>query len=277
MSNAAKSVSQIGNLPKFKAVIQYSGTRYHGWQIQKRGRTVQGVISETLTRLAGRPIAVVGASRTDAGVHALGQVAHFHFPVRDSIPDLRRTLNALLPWDIRIRSLRPASRHFHARKDAIRKRYAYWIYTGDVLPPFLYWRCLHSPGLKGFESMAEASLQFVGTHDFSSFAASSTQVKYKVRTVFRSALVRKGNLWVYRVEADGFLHHMVRNIVGTLLEIGKGKLDQTRIAEILEARDRSRAGPTARAEGLVLTRIWYRKKKSQVPRTKSQTFGSSKA
>ena len=244
-------------LQKFKATIQYVGTRYHGWQIQKRGPTVQGVLSEVLTKLAGRQIKLVGASRTDTGVHALGQVAHFFFPDKASIPDLRRALNALLPWDIRIKNLKTVHPRFHAQKNVHKKRYTFQIYSGDVLPPFLHNRCLHSPGLKRYESMAGAAQMFVGTHDFSSFAASTTTVKSKIRTVYHSALVRKGYLLIYRVEANGFLHHMVRNIVGTLLEIGKGKLSPDQITSIIDSRDRNQAGPTAKADGLVLTRIWY--------------------
>ena len=242
---------------KYRAAIQYVGTRYHGWQIQRKGPTIQGVLNEILSRLAGQEINAVGASRTDAGVHALGQVAHFLFPEKDTIPDLRKALNALLPWDIRIKLVKPVNQKFHAQKDAVRKRYTYQIYIGEVLPPFLYKRAHHVPRLKRFPEMAEAARVIEGKHDFTGFAASTTTVKNNVRTIYYSRLTQNGNILTYSVEANGFLHHMIRNIVGTLLVIGDGKAEPGFMEKILEAKDRNLAGPTAKPHGLVLKRIWY--------------------
>jgi tRNA pseudouridine38-40 synthase len=243
--------------PKFKVILQYLGSRYHGWQIQKGQVTVQGIIRDTLATLAGRSVAVVGASRTDAGVHALGQVAHFHFRPKETIPNLQRTLNALLPWDIRIVHLQQVSEDFHAQKSARKKRYEYRIFNGEVFPPFLHNQSTHLPGELDIKLMREGAELVLGDHDFSGFAAASTTVENRVRKVVASEILKQGRHINYRIEADGFLHHMVRNIVGTLLEIGQGKRPPEEVLHILESRDRQLAGPTARPEGLYLARIWY--------------------
>lgn len=242
---------------KYKATLQYLGTSYHGWQKQEHDLTVQEVMESTLSRLAGDSVKVVGASRTDAGVHAKGQVAHFFFPAKDSVPNLKKAANAILPKDIRIKALTKASPEFHAQRHARRKRYEYHIYSGDVFPPFLCNRAIHVGHSLDLSLLNRAASLFLGTHDFSGFAASSTTVRNRVRSLFVSSFTKSGAHFVYRVEADGFLHHMIRNIVGTLLEISRGKLKVESVTEILRCRDRSMAGPTAPAEGLYLVRIWY--------------------
>ncbi len=246
-----------GRRRKYRATIQYVGSRYQGWQIQAGGRTVQGVISEILTRLAGEPVTVVGAGRTDSGVHALGQVAHFYFREKASIPNLQKTMNALLPNDIRIFRLRPVVPSFHAQHGARLKRYEYRIFTGPVLSPFLIDRICHCPGPLEASRMREAASMLIGLHDFTSFTASASRVRNRRRELTRSEVRQRGSMVLYRVEGRGFLHHMVRNIAGTLIEIGQGKRDVQDIPRILEARDRSVAGPTAPAAGLYLVRIWY--------------------
>lgn len=243
---------------KYKALIQYLGTNYAGWQIQSGLATVQGQLREVLSRLAGRPVGVVGASRTDAGVHALGQVAHFLFPVKETIRDLQQTVNALLPWDIRVVGLRRTPIRFHARKDARKKRYEYRIYTGPILPPFLHGRVIHLPRPLDLSAMQEGAARLLGRHDFSAFASSGTSVRDRRRTVMHSQLHRRGHLLVYRVEGDGFLRHMVRTMVGTLLEIGSGRRDPSSIRVLLRSGDRREAGPTAPPEGLYLVKVWYR-------------------
>ncbi|MFZ0426982.1 MAG: tRNA pseudouridine(38-40) synthase TruA [Acidobacteriota bacterium] len=248
----------IPHRQKYRAIIQYAGTRYAGWQIQKNALTVQGVLRETLSRLAGYPVTVVGSGRTDSGVHALGQVAHFFFPEKESIPDLRRALNALLPWDIRVIRLAPAAPGFHAQKQALKKRYEYRILTAAVLPPFLHARVHHLPLRLDFDALQEGAALLRGRHDFSSFTAAASRVRSHTRTVLLSDFRRKGHRLVYRIEADGFLHHMVRNIVGTLIEVGLGKRRPQDLPALLEARDRTLAGPTAPADGLYLVRVWYR-------------------
>ena len=242
---------------KYKATLQYLGTRYAGWQVQKGHSTVQGVVENALLRLAGQAVAVVGAGRTDAGVHALGQVAHFRFPHRDSVPDLLKSLNALLPWDIRAVRLERTDDGFHASRHARRKRYQYRIYNGDFLPPFEHLRACHVARPLDLERMADAAARFLGEHDNSGFAAASTRVRSKVRTIATSQILQRGSVILYRVEASGFLHHMVRNMVGTLLQAGLGDRPCEDVDRIFLSRDRGQAGPTAPAHGLYLVRVWY--------------------
>jgi tRNA pseudouridine38-40 synthase len=242
---------------KYKATIQYLGTGYHGWQKQLNCATVQEVIESRLSRLAGESIKVVGASRTDAGVHAKGQVAHFLFPKKNSVPDLKKAVNAILPSDIRVKLLSEVPPSFHAQRHARRKRYEYHIYHGEVFPPFLCHRAIHVGHSLDLSLLNRAASLFLGTHDFSGFAASSTTVRNRVRSLSVSNFKKSGAHFIYRVEADGFLHHMIRNIVGTLLEISSGKLEMQAVPEILRCKNRSMAGPTAPAEGLYLVRIWY--------------------
>ncbi len=241
----------------YRATVQYLGTRYRGWQIQRNEPTIQGELTQVLSRLAGKPVSVIGSGRTDAGVHALGQVVCFRFPRRESVPDLRRAMNANLPWDIRVVSVRRVGAGFDAQMDARRKRYEYRIYNGRVLPPFLYGRVCHVPLPLDTQRMDRAARQVEGRHDFSGFAAASTTAKTRVREVYVSRVLRRGRLVVYRVEANGFLHHMVRNLAGTLLEIGLGRRPEDDLKCILEGRDRTCAGPTAEAQGLYLVRVWY--------------------
>lgn len=242
---------------KYRGIVQYVGTRYRGWQIQKNRTTVQGVIRDALTRLAGEPVSLTGASRTDSGVHALGQVVHFVFPPKQTIKDLGTALNALLPDDIRVEQLRVAKKDFHARKHALKKRYEYRIYNGPVLSPFLFRRALHIRSQLNLEAMRDAAADFIGTHDFTGFAASSTESLSRTRTVLVAELTKRGALITFRIEADGFLHHMIRNMVGTLLEIGRGKRPVSDVRRILEAKDRRQAGRTAPPDGLFLVKIWY--------------------
>jgi tRNA pseudouridine38-40 synthase len=254
---------EVRQRDKYKIKLQYVGTRYHGWQAQKDLLTVQAVVSDCLSRLDGDHVSVIGASRTDAGVHALGQVAHFQFHPRPSIPDLQRTLNAVLPWDIRIMELENAHRRFHARWHATHKRYDYRIYNGSILPPFLYQRVHHEPQPLDASAMGKAARLLEGTQDFSAFAATSSRVSNSVRTLLRSTVIQRRDEIVYRVVGTGFLHHMVRNIVGTLLEVGLGQRAPEDVQGILEGKDRTQAGPTAPPEGLYLVRIWYDRRWSQ--------------
>ncbi len=248
---------QQEGLDKYKITLQYLGTRYHGWQIQRGQVTVQGVLRDALGELAGVPIQLAGASRTDSGVHAFGQVAHCYFPERETIADLRKALNAILPKDIRVLRVERVPDHFHAQRSARTKSYEYRIYNGPVLSPFNYGRVCHIVHPLDFEEMQMGAELLLGVHDFSGFAASTTTAKNRVREITRSQMKKQGRNLVYRVEADGFLHHMVRNIVGTLLEIGLQKRAPTEITTILESADRGNAGVTAPPEGLYLVRVWY--------------------
>lgn len=244
-------------MTKYKVVLQYIGTRYAGWQIQKHHPSIQGTLKQALKTLSGEETSVVGAGRTDAGVHALGQVAHFRLTQDLPANYLLRALNGLLPWDIRVLRVRHAPDGFHAQKEALRKRYEYRIHNGRILPPFLHGYVYHVVPPLDWQAMQQACQWLCGSHDFSGFAASTTAVKNRNRTLFLSDLRKKGRLIVYRIEADGFLHHMVRNIVGTLMEIGKGRREPRDVLRILDSRDRRQAGPTAPAHGLYLVKVWY--------------------
>ena len=245
---------------KYKVVVQYLATGYAGWQVQPDRPTIGGTIESTLNQLTGESPAVVGSGRTDAGVHALGQVAHFRLQKAWSSKRLLRALNGILPAEIRVLRLLVAPPSFHAQKDALKKRYIYRVYNGPVLSPFLHKRVyqVRGPALE-LESIQQAAKAMLGRHDFSGFAASTTRVKNRTRTVLLSRWRRTGRLFEYQIESEGFLHHMVRNIVGTLVQIGLGKRQPEEMRQILESRDRRLAGPTAPPQGLYLARVWYPK------------------
>jgi len=243
-----------------KLVIAYNGAPYHGWQRQADGiDTVQRRIEEAATRVARHPVAVYGAGRTDAGVHAEGQVANFH-TANVAIPPtgLRRAMNCRLPGDIFVRSAREVPAGFHAAKSAIGKTYRYRIYLGPQRPVALYrqvycyWRPLD------VESMQVAARRLLGEHDFRGFASSMDQRDNTVRTIRRCEVVRLDSEINVTVEGDGFLYKMVRNIVGTLIEIGRGHWQPDRIDRIFSSRSRSDAGPTAPGDGLALMCVHYR-------------------
>lgn len=242
---------------KYKVVLQYVGTRYAGWQIQKNQDTIQGKLKSALHKLTGETVSVVGAGRTDSGVHAMEQVAHFKLSEEMGTEKLCRGLNGILPWDIRVMSIHKAPQDFHAQKNALKKRYEYRIYTGSVLPPFLHGYVHHLRRPLNVLHMQEAAVPLCQTQDFRGFAAASTRVKSTVRTVFLSQIEEHEYDLTYQIEGDGFLHHMVRNIVGTLLEVGMGKRAPDDICRILDSKDRRLAGPTAPAHGLYLMRVFY--------------------
>jgi len=249
----------------YRLDLAYVGTRYAGWQIQPGGQTIQGIVQAALELLYGEQIHLVGSGRTDAGAHAMGQVASFRAPAKLPEDRLPLILNSRLPADIRVlRAIRvPAS--FHAQRSARSKLYRYQVFNGRILDPFqepYYHRVFQTLDVA---AMAEAAGGFLGRHDFTSFCAHADAEADHVREVYRCAIARRGPRITFEVEANGFLHHMVRNMVGTLLEVGRGKRAPADIPGILAARDRRRAGPTAPACGLFLVRVWYRRRSSGVP------------
>ena len=244
-------------MTNIKLVIAYDGTRFSGWQVQPQRPTVQGLITDAIARITGQRLSLNGSGRTDAGAHARGQVANFHVEDPPEPAAFRRALNSRLPPDIRVRRLEPVDEQFHARRDARAKLYRYQIYTGPVLSPFHYrYYCHYTYPLQD-APMQEAAAALLGEHDFAAFAASAIEVKTTVRTLYRSEFRRAGHRLFYWVEGSGFLQHMVRNIVGTLLQVGGGKREPSDIARILAARRRTAAGPTAPARGLFLVRVTY--------------------
>lgn len=242
-------------MKNYRLIVGYDGTDFRGWQRQPDGRTVQGVLEEAVFKVTRKRTVVHGAGRTDAGVHALGQVAGFRgaFKLTDEV--LYRALNAVLPADVRVFSLEQAPPEFHARRSARSKLYRYRIVDAPQASPLDRRYVLHWPYPLKLGAMREAARLFVRTADFTAFA--SNRDRSPVRTVTRSVLRRSGDEIVYSIEAQGFLRYMVRTIVGTLLEVGRGRIRPAEIEEIFGRKDRSLAGPTAPARGLTLVRVDY--------------------
>ncbi len=242
-------------MKNYRIVVAYDGTDFRGWQRQPDGRTVQGVLEEAVRKVTQKKTVVHGAGRTDAGVHALGQVAGFRgaFKLADDV--LLRALNAVLPADVRVFSLEEAPAGFHPRKSARAKVYRYRIVHAPQVSPLDRRYVLHWPYPLNVRSMREAARLFVRTDDFTAF--SSNRDRSPVRTVRRSELRQTGPEIVYTIEAEGFLRYMVRTIVGTLLEVGRGRIPPAQVEEIFRLKDRSLAGPTAAAKGLTLVRVDY--------------------
>jgi len=242
-----------------RLVIEYVGTNYCGWQFQPNGISIQEVLETCLERITGEKPRVVGSGRTDAGVHAEGQVAHFQTTSRLRGPEFQRALNGILPPDIVIResSREPAS--FHARFSQTGKRYRYVIlnrsFPSALRRPYV-WFLPHPFNL---EAMREATRYLVGEHDFASFQAAKSRVQNRVRVLTLLDIQRQDDDLVFVFEGNGFLKHMIRIMVGTLVEVGLGKKTPARMKEILEARDRKKAGRTAPAQGLFLERVYYAK------------------
>ncbi|MCL5005073.1 MAG: tRNA pseudouridine(38-40) synthase TruA [Acidobacteria bacterium] len=251
-------------------VVAYDGTDFHGWQRQPGVSTVQEILEKYIAKVVKEPVKLYGSGRTDAGVHAAGQVANFRTTCVIPCNNLMIALNDALPPSIRIRRVQEVHSVFHARYDAHSKTYRYRILQSPICPPFL-WRFVHHyPYALNFQQMAKTARLFEGEHDFTSFAGTDhgisgrhdeKQEASNIRLISTSRLVRhkRLSLLIYEISGTGFLHHMVRNIVGTLIEVGKGKLSSDDLIPILDARDRGRAGPTAPARGLCLVKVEYRR------------------
>lgn len=244
-------------MKRIKLTVAYDGTNYCGWQIQKNGITVEEVLNKTLSKFFGQEIAVIGASRTDSGVHAMGNVAVFDADVTMPPEKISYAINNLLPDDIRIQKSEEVAPDFHPRYCDIRKTYEYRIYNAQFPDPmmrlyshFVYYRLNEM-------KMQQAANYLVGEHDFKSFCTPKEEVENTVRTIYYIKVVREGNLIRIRINGNGFLYNMVRIIVGSLLKVGMGMIPPERIGEILEARDRTKAGHKAAACGLTLLEVEY--------------------
>ena len=246
----------------FKLTIAYDGTDFHGWQIQANKPTVQGELVAVLCRLTQENVQLRGAGRTDAGVHALGQVGSFRTQSSLSAGEFQRALNALLPPAIRIVTAEETGPDFSARWSARGKVYRYRLYRGKVVPPMLWRYVLHYPFPLDEQAMKEAAAKFVGVHDFSSFAASTgseddDKERNMEREIYSSELKRTDDgeeLW-FTVHGRSFLRYMVRKMVGTLLEVGRGRLSPSDIDKLYELKDRSKSGPTVPPQGLFMVRV----------------------
>lgn len=250
----------------FKIVLAYDGTDYVGWQRQPNGMSIQALVEEALAPIEGGPVTVAGAGRTDAGVHALGQAASVALTTSIEATALERALNATLPPDVRVREVTTVPPDFHARFSAKSKVYRYQIRQAPSAGPFEHRHVWHVPQALDVRAMAEAARALGGRHDFSAFQGSGSDVARTERTVMEIGVCEtpaaaetavQGRLVAIEIEADGFLRHMVRNIAGTLVEVGLGRRPAADVAATLEACDRRRAGPTAPAQGLFLVRVRY--------------------
>jgi tRNA pseudouridine38-40 synthase len=245
---------------RIKITLSYDGTEYHGWQIQPDLPTIQGTLEKVVSEIEGKPVQVVGSGRTDAGAHALGQVGAFTLENRIPLQNLRKAMNRLLPPAIRVLETEEAAPEFHPRRAAGAKTYEYRIFHGEVCSPFERRYVHHFPYPLAADRVVQAAPLFEGEHDFSAFAAADEKDSLggsKVRTIFSSRVELAGDRLFYRVKGNGFLKHMVRNVVGTLLEVGKGNLGEGDIQGLLEAGATAKAGSTAPACGLFLVSVEY--------------------
>ena len=243
---------------KIKLIIEYDGTNYHGWQIQKNANTVQATIEKALSKLLGTYIGIVGCSRTDVGVHAYGQVAHFS--TDSSIPGdkFSYAINNLLPDDIVIRQSEEVSEDFHSRYSAKGKKYRYLVYNEAHSSAIMRNRACHVRPELNFSEMKRAAQYFLGRHDFAAFQATGGQVRSTIREIYGIDVIkREDNLIDIEVSGNGFLYNMVRIIAGTLIYVGMGKIKTSDIPNIIDSLDRTKAGKTAPSEGLYLMEIYY--------------------
>jgi tRNA pseudouridine38-40 synthase len=240
-----------------KLTISYDGSDYHGWQIQPGRKTIQGILTEAIQSLIGCDVQVFGASRTDAGVSALGQVALVQIDSPIPMENLARAITGRLPPDIAVTDAAEVPQDFDVAGAVKSKLYRYTIFTGPLRPVLQIRHCWHLPEKLNIAAMDEAAKLLIGKKDFKSFAAAADNREKSIRTIFRCDVTDDGD-WIYiDVQGDGFLYNMVRNIVGTLIEIGRGRWQPEKIKQILQAKDRTAAGPIAPAQGLCLMWIKY--------------------
>ena len=246
-----------------KLILSYDGSEFSGWQVQPDGATVQGTLASAIGRITGEKVLPQGSGRTDAGVHALAQVMTFVTESFVPTANFVKALNDILPASVRVLEVTEVAPEFHARHSARAKTYRYRIYRGAICPPFLARYVWHYPYRLEEEAMARAAALVAGEHDFTSFAAVDPErgregePMSNVRRIFSSTWERQDEELVYTVKGSGFLHHMVRNLVGTFILVGKGTLQVEDMTRILEARNRSAAGATAPGSGLYLVGVEY--------------------
>jgi tRNA pseudouridine38-40 synthase len=245
-------------LPHFKLTISYDGTTFVGWQRQASGVSIQGLLEDALAELEGAPVAVAGAGRTDAGVHALGQVASVSLSRDVDAATVLRAANARLPGTVRVLDAIDVGPAFHARFNATSKSYRYRIWNADVLNPFERAYVWHVPApVLDVKAMSAAAALLEGRHDFAAFQTAGAETKTTDRVVFSSQVSGGPSLITFEIRGDGFLRHMVRGIVGSLVEVGRGRYPATWMQDVLASRARANAGPTAPAAGLFLVRVEY--------------------
>lgn len=245
-------------MQRIKMTLSYDGTAFNGYQIQPNGRTVQEEVQCALKQMhKGASIPITGSGRTDARVHAHGQIIHFDTPLSIPSENWTRALNAQLPQDVRVLHTETASSDFHARYDVVRKTYQYRVHNRAASDVFRRNYAVHEPHPLNVKEMRRAAAHLIGEHDFTSFCASKTDVKNKVRTIYRIEIERIQDELVFTFEGSGFLYNMVRILMGTFLEIGRGRRSANEMVSILEAKNRNTAGKTAPPHGLYLLQVSY--------------------
>lgn len=244
-------------MPTFKLTIEYDGTDYHGWQVQPGMTTIQGTLQKAVKRIVGKGVHVMGAGRTDSGVHALGQVASLQAEFSHPPDTLRRALTSILPPDIVVTAVEEMDNDFHAQRWAKWKRYRYTLLTRPYPSAIERRYTLFVPRPLQIESMAEAARVLIGTHDFSSFQAAHGSVESPVRTVLVAEFRQEGDHLSFEIVAGGFLRHMIRIIMGTLLDVGRGRLRPEDLKAILEGKDRTHASKTISPHALCLLEVGY--------------------
>ncbi|MGI6678275.1 MAG: tRNA pseudouridine(38-40) synthase TruA [Dehalobacterium sp.] len=242
-----------------KLLIEYDGTNYIGWQCQPsyQGQSIQGILEEGIQKMVRHKVNLFAAGRTDAGVHARGQVANFYTDSEIPAPRFPRALQGILPYDIVVKEACDVPENFHARYHATAKDYRYVIRQATLSDAFDWKYAYHVTFPLNLPEMEKATRIFLGTHDFRSFCAKGSPVKKFVRTVTKAELIQEGNYLYFDVTANGFLYNMVRIMVGTLIKIGRGKLQAEDVARIIDQKDRRFAGPTAPPHGLYLQKVKY--------------------
>ena len=241
-----------------RLLIEYDGTNYAGWQWQKNDKTVQETLSKAIVQVVQEPIKIYGAGRTDAGVHAVGQVANFQTHSNIQSERLLLAINFYLPHDITIKDAADVPESFHAQYCAVSKVYHYTLFNDWIRTSLNRNFCYVCGFQLDMDKMTNAAQYLIGAHDFTSFTTKALQEKNRIRTVKKLAIKKEGKYIYFTVEADGFLYNMVRSIVGTLIEVGRGKIAVENVKVILEARNRNLAGPTAPAKGLCLMEVKYK-------------------
>lgn len=244
---------------RYKAIIAYDGTNFHGFQRQPKGRTVQEEIEKTLTKMASKRIEIHGSGRTDAGVHALGQVIHFDFPYERPLEKMRFGLDTQTPDDIAVKNVEIVAEDFHCRYLVKEKTYEFRVDIGKPRSPFRRFYASYYPYPINVEKIQRALPDFLGTHDFTSFCSTGSSVDDKTRTIYEANLQvsESGDELIFTFRGDGFLYKMIRIMVGTLLKIGNDRMPEDCIPAIIAAKDRNLAGPTAHPEGLYLKEVSY--------------------
>lgn len=244
-------------MKNIKLTIEFDGTNYCGWQRQRNALSIEEKVEDAIKRIVNEDIKLIGSSRTDSGVHARGMVANFITLTKIPTSKLPAAINSKLPEDIAILSAEEVPEDFHARYSSIGKRYSYTILNRKAPPAIMRNYVAHYVYDLDFDLMVKASRAFLGTHDFSAFKSTGGSVKTSVRTVKLLELDKDNDMIVMNIEADGFLYNMVRIIAGTLIDIGRGRIPAQCISEIIESKDRERAGHTAKASGLCLEKVYY--------------------